>query len=108
MHEVLLTRGDVMKADDDVKLSIHVAENCVLIHPVCHGIAGTVAGKAMCVQHLIAFEGCTRIGKWLELVGSVMAGAQATQELIYVRELTENLFKGDLGLGSPKTKAWVF
>jgi len=73
LHEVLLTRNTVQRSRFDVKVQIHVAQNCVLIHdPDCHRIAQhTSEGKIACIKQLIEYEGYNNILSWLEYMDSI-------------------------------------
>ena len=73
LHEVLLTRNTVQRSRFDVRVQIHVAQNCVLIHdPDCHRTAQhTSEGKVACIKQLIEFEGYDNILGWLEYMDSI-------------------------------------
>jgi hypothetical protein len=82
MHEVFLTRGDVMKASEEVRVKIYVKENCVLVHHgKCHEQAATQIGKARCVQSLLWFEGYADILAWLIRMHDLLRSDQAVQEI---------------------------
>lgn len=62
MHEVILTRRDVMGTD--VMRSIMVRENCVLVHQKCHTKANEF--RHLCIENLLEEEGKDAIIEWLE------------------------------------------
>jgi len=73
MHEVLLTRGKVQLLPPELKIKIHTAENCALVHPGrCHERAATNGGRQLCIAHLIQAEGYPAISVWLDNMGSFM------------------------------------
>ena len=85
MHEVFLTRGDVMGCCDAVKQMIMTAQNCVLVHSEdCHQFAATHEGKLMCAKQIIVHEGFDAIKNWLSHMAQAMKGDQPVNEMRYL------------------------
>jgi len=73
MHEVLLTRGKVQLLSSELKIKIHTAANCVLVHTgKCHERAATNGGRLLCIAHLIQTEGYAAISDWLDDMSAFM------------------------------------
>lgn len=53
---------------------IHTRENCVEVHPECHGKAATQGGQILCIVYLIEKEGAGRIMRWLERMATLLDG----------------------------------
>ena len=66
LHEVIISRGDVAKCSEEVKLKIHCPENCVIVHPQCHIMAEYDHGEVACIRNLIAHCGYENIINWLK------------------------------------------
>jgi len=67
MHEVWITRGDVMGCDIPPSVTF-TRENCVLLHPRCNVSVHTKRGQRHCKNFLVAAEGKPNIRKWLEKI----------------------------------------
>ncbi len=94
MHEVLLTRGDVQKADPRTQEAIHVRQNCVLVHnDGCHTKAATTVGMGECIRYLIAWEGYKAIQEWLMIMSYDLKGPQVKQ----ARLLLDGVFQEMIG-----------
>jgi hypothetical protein len=107
MHEVLLSRGDVQGSADEVKAAIHVAENCVLVHPGCHQHADEIGPKALCARNLLLFEGYSHIAKWLTAMDFMMKSDQPREQLLYLDALLEQLATYKIEGFEPK-RVWRF
>jgi hypothetical protein len=78
MHEAIITRGDLPNRYQHM---IMVRQNCVLLHDQCHHVARGDAEQAICIHHLVAWEGLPSIIKWLESMQEVMKSRTASDKL---------------------------
>jgi hypothetical protein len=90
MHEAIITRGDVMKSPEEVKLYVQNRNNCVLVHPgKCDEMAHTVPGKAKCVVQLIEEEGKENVIRFLQVLAEITKGQIAQSEIQFVKEISD-------------------
>jgi hypothetical protein len=90
MHEAIITRGDVMKSPEEVKLYIQSRNNCVLVHPgKCDEMAHTVPGKKKCVSQLIEEEGEKNVIAFLERLAEIPKGQMAQSEIQFIKEISD-------------------
>lgn len=92
MHEVFFTRGDVMKSSASVIAESIIGKNCVLVHPggnasPCHAKAATKEGQAICIRHLVGWEGYHKILRWLQKMNTQMKGSQAKDAINLLEEV---------------------
>jgi len=92
MHEVLMPRNLVQRNSFNVKVQIHVSQNCVLLHePDCHRFAQhDPEGKEMCVKQLIEFEGYRNIVDWLNHMNSITTVVAKEPTRYFMNFIKEN------------------
>lgn len=94
MHEVFVTRGDVMKNNIDPEL-VFVRYNCVLVHPgPCHVKAGTKRGQMKCWRQLIKVEGTEPILDWLREISQWFNSTTVTEAINNINSFTEEQYHG--------------
>ena len=65
MHEVFVRRILPLARQAELRELLFAPENCVLVHPVCHGLAELEEGRRSCERHLVAAVGRDQIEEWL-------------------------------------------
>lgn len=87
MHEVFLTRGNVVGLPLELRTRIFVPENVSLVHHgECHEIAATQKGKIRCISDIIFWEDYEKVLEFLYRMREYCAKAQ--QEILFL----ENTF----------------
>ena len=79
LHEALITRGDVRGSP--YREQIFTAENCVLVHHICHmGIAGRGGNETFekCARYLVKWEGLEAVCDWLTQMTAVFPSVATT------------------------------
>lgn len=85
LHEVILTRGNIQKLPDEIKLMAHTPENCIFVHSGgCHIKAATREGSRLCLFYLFAWEGYDAIFEWLDAMSKYM---NVAEEIFMVRSV---------------------
>jgi len=86
LHEVFITKGDVMGCSQETKEMINSPFNCVNLHSEkCHLSAqNTPIGKLLCVRQILLFEGVTRVIAWLHQFSALLKTNTAENEVRYI------------------------
>ena len=86
LHEVFITKGDVMGCSHETRQMINSPFNCVNLHSEkCHLSAQhSSIGKLLCVRQILFFEGVTRVITWLHQFSELLKTNTAENEVRYV------------------------
>ena len=89
LHEVFITKGDVMGCSQETRQMINSPFNCVNLHSEkCHLSAQhSPIGKLLCVRQILLYEGVTRVIAWLHQFSELLKTNTAENEVRYVIDM---------------------
>jgi hypothetical protein len=93
VHEVFLTRRDVMGCQDDVRARIHCEENCIAVCQQCHTGSAYITspeGKKKCADVIVCAIGLPKVVNFLMEIGLITKSNRAEEEIEWLKTNYQN------------------
>lgn len=86
VHEIILSRGDIMGTPPNMILEIMDEHNCGWIHRKCHQFAEGGNGRLRGILYLMRYEGVTAVKEWCRKMNEQLLQTSFMNDIILVEE----------------------